>query len=73
MAVTFEPNFNFIQQDLKSFRSRLFTIDADDESSKQQLCDILDEYRVDNFEPFAEEYVITRYDITIVCKTSIFL
>lgn len=63
-----EQDIDLIQQELKSFRSRLFEIDADEESSKPILRDILDDYRDDNFEPFAEEYLIARYDVAIVSK-----
>lgn len=56
-----------VRQELKAFRSQLFKIDLDEESSKPELNEILDKYQLLNdFEPFAEEYVITRNDIEIV-------
>lgn len=57
-----------VLQELRSFRSKLFGIDIDDESSKHELNDILDEFDGDYFEPFAEEYLITGYDIANVSK-----
>lgn len=72
MAIATEQIIDAIQQELKSFRSKLFQIDADEESSKDELRDILDEYRGDNFEPFAEEYVISRCDIAFVSRDGFF-
>lgn len=59
-----------IIEELRSFRSKLFGIDIDDESSKPDLVGILDEYRGDHFEPFAEEYVITGYGLEHVRKNT---
>lgn len=55
-----------IQEELKLFRSQLFKIDVDDEESKKELSEILDRYQWDDFEPFAEEYLIAGHDIAIV-------
>lgn len=62
-----------IVEELRSFRSRLFEIDADDDEAKLKLEGILDEYRntdkytESQFEAFAEEYLITRFDLENVC------
>lgn len=61
-----KSNLETIQQELKVLRSQLFKIDLDDESSKYELKEILDKYLPNNFEPFGEEYMITRFDIEIV-------
>lgn len=58
-----------IIDELRSLRSKLFGIDIDDESSKHDLANILDEYHGDHFEPFAEEYVITGYGLENVRDT----
>lgn len=55
-----------VQQELNVFRSQLFKIDLDDESSKQELKEILDKYLPNHFEPFAEEYLIAGLDVDIV-------
>lgn len=60
------PNLELVQQELKAFRSQLFKIDVDDESSKQELKEILDKYLPNHFEAFAEEYLIAGLDTDIV-------
>lgn len=58
-----------VLEELKSFRSRLFEIDIDDDGAKSKLDNILDEYqnadkyKADQFEAFAEEYLITRFGL----------
>lgn len=60
-------NLELVYQELKTFRSQLFKIDLDDESSKQELKEILDKYLQNtHFEAFAEEYLIAGLDIDIV-------
>lgn len=61
-----KSDLEVIQQELKAFRSQLFKIDLDEESSKQELREILNKYSSNNFEPFAEEYLIAGLDIEIV-------
>lgn len=59
-------NLEIVQQDLKAFRSQLFKIDLDEESSIQELKEILDKHLSNHFEPFAEEYLIAGLDIDLV-------
>lgn len=65
-----ESNLEVVLQELKSFRSRLFKIDLDEDESRDELPDILDnyidKYQDSNFEPFAEEYLIAGFDVEIV-------
>lgn len=61
-----KSSLEVVQQELKAFRSQLFKIDLDDDNSKQDLKEILDKYLQNNFEPFAEEYLIARFDVEIV-------
>lgn len=61
-----KSNLEIIQQELKAFRSQIFEIDLDEESSKQKLSEILNKYLSNNFEPFAEEYLICGLDVEIV-------
>lgn len=65
-----ESNLEVVLQELKSFRSRLFKIDLDEDESRDELPDILDnyidKYQDSNFEPFAEEYLIAGLDVEIV-------
>lgn len=63
-------NLEVILQELKAFRSQLFKIDLDEESSKQELQEILNKYLTNRFEPFAEEYLIAGLDIEIVGSTA---
>lgn len=65
-----KANLELVQQELKAFRSQLFKIDLDDESSKQDLKEILDKYLQNHFEAFAEEYLIAGLDTEIVRETS---
>lgn len=55
-------------QELQSFRSQLFVLDSDEEASKHEMRGILDKYQGDNFLPFAEEYLIAGFDVSIVRK-----
>lgn len=59
---------NSIVQELQAFRSKLFLIDSDEEASVKEIRGILDKYQGDNFLPFAEEYLITGLDVSIVRK-----
>lgn len=68
-----KSNLELVQQELKTFRSQLFKIDSDDESSKQQLKEILDKYLKNHFEAFAEEYLIAGLDIDIVSWVELIL
>lgn len=58
-----------ILEELRTFRSRLFEIDTDDDDEKGKLAGILDEYqnaekyKANQFEAFAEEYLITRFGL----------
>lgn len=63
-------NLELVQQELKAFRSQLFKIDLDDEGSKQEVKEILDKYLQNNFEAFAEEYLIAGLDTDIVRAAS---
>lgn len=60
-----------IREQLKSFRRRLYLLPVEQSTSQDQLKDILDEYRGNYFEPFAEEYVIAGFDVTFVCNINI--
>lgn len=57
-----------ILQELKSFREYLFRIDFDEDSSKDELREILDKYQSNNFEAFAEEYLIAGLDVSFVSQ-----
>lgn len=65
-------NLELVQQELKVFRSQLFKIDLDEDSSKQEIKEILDKYLPHQFEPFAEEFLIAGLDVDIV-SLSIYL
>lgn len=58
-----------VLDELKSFRSRLFEIDTDDDGAKTKLDNVLDAYQnadkysANQFEAFAEEYLITRFGL----------
>lgn len=69
-----------VLEDLRSFRSRLFEIDIDDDDiSKAKLERILDEYQnatkytENQFDAFAEEYLITRFGLEHVWKIQKFI
>lgn len=63
-------NVDILQRELKAFRSQLFEIDLDEESSRLELAEILNKYQSsDNFESFAEEYMIAGLEIEIVGLT----
>lgn len=65
---TMTKSISGILEELRSFRSKLYEIDIDDQSTKQDLNGILEEFYGDYFEPFAEEYLITGYDIEHVSQ-----
>lgn len=67
-----------VLDELKLFRSRLFEIDTDDDGAKAKLDNILNEYQnadkynANQFEAFAEEYLITRFGLDNVWKICFF-
>lgn len=68
-----EVDLDAVRRDLESFRSQLFKTDAEDDSTKEEIKGILDKYQGEHFQAFAEEYLITGFDLALVSTGNFFV
>ncbi|XP_055299908.1 transient receptor potential cation channel protein painless-like isoform X2 [Sitodiplosis mosellana] len=55
-----------VPYELKSFRTQLFNVDKNDDNLKKTLNALLDKYRGDHFDTFAEEYLIAGFEVGLL-------